>query len=361
MKEADLQTVRDEIDALDQRLVEWLNQRAALAMRAAQAKRVLGHEPPFYRPEREVWILERVRELNQGPLTDAQLVRLFQEIMSACMAREQPLSIACLGPAGTFTQMAAAKHFGQAAGLAFFTTIDQVFREVEAGACCYGVVPVENSIEGAVNQTLDMLLISDLKLCGEVRLDIHQQLLSRAARLEDIARVYSHEQSLAQCRQWLDANLVDARRVPTSSNAEAAMQASEDTEAAAIAGAHAATIYDLPVLRRNIEDRPDNSTRFLILGKEGARPSGRDKTSLLFALQSKPGALLNMLTCFADHGVNMTRIESRPARRGAWEYIFFVDVQGHAQDAEVTQALTELQDKAIMMKLLGSYPVAEVR
>ena len=361
MKKLDLKAVRDEIDALDESLVEWLNKRSALAMQAARAKRDAGQEPPFYRPDREVWILERVRQLNKGPLTDAQLVGLFQEIMSACMAREAPLNIACLGPAGTFAQAAAGKHFGQAVTLSFVTTIDQVFREVEAGACCYGVVPVENSIEGAVNQTLDMLVVSDLKLCGEVRLKIHQQLLSQASRPEDVRKVYSHEQSLAQCRHWLDTNLADAQRVSTSSNAEAAMQASRDGAAAAIAGENAAAIYKLPILRHNIEDRPDNATRFLILGKEDIIPTGRDKTSLLFALQSKPGALLNLLICFADHGVNMTKIESRPTRRGAWEYIFFVDVEGHAQDDGVARALAELQDKAVMMKLLGSYPVAEVR
>ena len=353
MTNSKLRKIRSEIDALDEQLVELLNRRARLAQDIASLK-----QNDMYHPEREARVLDRVKALNKGPLPEAEIMRLVREVMSACLALQAPLNIACLGPEGTFTQTAALKHFGHSVRLKLLGEIGQVFREVMAGACDYGVVPVENSIEGAVNHTLDMLLVSDLKLCGEVELRIHQQLLSRSGRLDDIQVVYSHEQSLAQCRRWLDANLADARRVPAPSNAEAARNAAGDEHSAAIAGEQAGEIYGLPVIRKNIEDNPDNTTRFLVLGKETLSPSGRDKTSLLFAMPSRPGSLMNMLACFADHGVNMTRIESRPSRQGTWEYVFFVDILGHADDEGVALALAELRDRAAMMKLLGSYPEA---
>ena len=353
MATSKLNKIRGEIDALDEQLVELLNRRARLAQDIAGVK-----QNDMYHPGREARVLDRVKALNKGPLPDAEITRLAREVMSACLALQAPLNVACLGPEGTFTQTAALKHFGQSVRLKLLGGIDQVFREVMAGACDYGVVPVENSVEGAVNHTLDMLLVSDLRLCGEVELRIHQQLLSRSAELGDIQTVYSHEQSLAQCRRWLDANLADVRRVPVPSNAEAARNAAGDERSAAIAGEQAGEIHGLPVLRRNIEDNPDNTTRFLVLGRETLSPSGRDKTSLLFAMPSRPGSLVNMLACFAGHGVDMTRIESRPSRQGLWEYVFFVDVLGHADDEGVTRALSELRDKAAMMKLLGSYPEA---
>ncbi len=353
MKNSKLEHLRSEIDALDERLVELLNRRARLALDVRDVK-----QQEMYHPEREARVLDRVKALNKGPMPDGEMIRLVREVMSACLALQAPLNVACLGPEGTFTQTAALKHFGQSVRLKLLGSIDQVFREVMAGACDYGVVPVENSIEGAVNHTLDMLLVSDLKLCGEVEMRIHQQLLSRSGKPEDIQTVYSHEQSLAQCRRWLDANLADARRVPVPSNAEAARNAAGDGHSAAIAGEQAGEIYGLPVLRKNIEDNPDNTTRFLVLGKETLSPSGKDKTSLLFAMPSRPGSLMNMLACFADHGVNMTRIESRPSRQSMWEYVFFVDILGHADDEGVARSLSELQDKAAMVKLLGSYPEA---
>ena len=334
-----------------------LNQRARLALDVAAAKQH-DHNSTLYRPEREARVLERVRALNQGPLPDAEITRLVREVMSACLALEAPLAVACLGPEGTFTEAAALKHFGQSVQLTLLGGIDQVFREVSAGACQYGVVPVENSVEGAVNHTLDRLLVSDLAVCGEVELRIRQQLLSHAQRLDAIETVYSHQQSLAQCRHWLDANLAQARRVAATSNAAAVVDAGKDERSAAIAGERAGQAHGLPVLRKNIEDNLDNTTRFLVLGREAPPPSGKDKTSVLFAMPSKPGSLMDMLACFADHGVNMTRIESRPSRQGTWEYVFFVDVIGHAQDEPVTRALSALHDKAAMMKLLGSYPAA---
>ena len=356
MKNSRLEQLRGKIDVLDEQLVELLNRRARLALEVAEVKKQLNDTLPLYRPEREARVLERVKKLNTGPLPDDEISRLVREVMSACLALEAPLGIACLGPEGTFTQSAALKQFGQSVKLSLLGSIDQVFREVEAGVCQYGVVPVENSIEGAVNHTLDMLLVSDLKLCGEVELRIHQHLLSHSENMEDIEIVYSHEQSLAQCRRWLDANLEQARRIAMPSNADAALNAGKNENSAAVAGERAAMTYNLPILRKNIEDDPDNTTRFLVLGKETLPPSGNDKTSVLFAMLSKPGALMNMLVCFSQHDVNMTRIESRPARQGMWEYVFFVDIAGHADDDNVAQALSELQDKAAMMKLLGSYP-----
>lgn len=356
MKSSKLEALRREVDALDAQLVELLNRRARLALDIAEAKQ-LDDEHHLYRPEREAQVLDRVKAISKGPMPDREVTRLVREIMSACLALQEPLTIACLGPEGTFTEAAALKHFGQSVQLTLLGSIDQVFREVVAGSCHYGVVPIENSIEGAVNHTLDMLLVSDLNLCGEVELRIHQQLLSGAAKLKDIQVVYSHEQSLAQCRQWLDTNLAEARRVPAPTNAEAALNAAGNPHSAAIAGERAGEVYGLPVLKKNIEDNPDNTTRFLVLGKETLPPSGTDKTSLLFAMPSKPGSLMGMLACFADHGVNMTRIESRPSRQGMWEYVFFVDILGHAADEQVAKSLSDLQDRAAMMKLLGSYPI----
>ncbi len=357
MSNAKLEELRAEIDALDERLVELLNRRAHLALDVAAAKED-DRAATLYRPEREARVLERVKALNKGPLPDEEIARLVREVMSACLALESPLTVACLGPEGTFTEAAALKHFGQSVQLTLLGAIDQVFREVSADASQYGVVPVENSVEGAVNHTLDRLLVSDLKVCGEVTLRIRQQLLSHAQQLDAIEIVYSHEQSLAQCRHWLDANLAQARRVPVASNAAAVVNAGKDARSAAIAGERAGQIHGLPVLRKNIEDNLDNTTRFLVLGKEAPPPSGNDKTSVLFAMPSTPGSLLNMLACFADHGVNMTRIESRPSRQGMWEYVFFVDINGHAQDEQVKLALSELRAKAAMVKLLGSYPAA---
>ncbi len=360
MNDSKLAALRAEIDALDMQLVELLSRRAQLAIDVAEVKKLLHDESAFYRPEREAQVLDKIKSLNAGPLPNHEIVRLVREIMSACLALESRLDVACLGPEGTFTQSAALKHFGQSVAISMFGGIDQVFREVKAGVCQYGVVPVENSIEGAVNQTLDLLIDSSLKICGEVELRIHQNLLGNAESMEDIETVYSHEQSFAQCRRWLEENLTGAARVPVSSNAEAALNASKDKKTAAVAGESAGSIYNLAILKRNIEDDPDNTTRFLVLGKETIPASGNDKTSVLFAMQSKPGALLNLLACFADHNVNMTRIESRPSRQGMWEYVFFVDINGHVDDEDVSGALSELRDKAAMMKLLGSYPVAVI-
>jgi chorismate mutase/prephenate dehydratase len=288
------------------------------------------------------------------------VARLFREIMSACLALESELQVAFLGPEGTFTQEAALKHFGHAVKTRPLAAIDEVFREVESGSAQFGVVPVENSTEGVINHTLDMFLQSPLKICGEVELRIHHHLLGQANSRQQAKRVVSHQQSLAQCREWLDANLPALERVAVSSNAEAARLAAADPTLLAIASDSAARIYGLNVLVANIEDNPDNTTRFLVIGTLESKPSGADKTSLLVSGRNKPGALHSLLSPFARHRINMTRIESRPSRRSRWEYVFFVDVDGHIKDRKVARALEQLEKEAAFVKVLGSYPRAVV-
>lgn len=354
-----LQAVRTRIDELDEKLQALISERAECALKVARAKRAAGETNDFYRPEREAEVLRKVVARNKGPLKDEEIARLFREIMSACLALQEPLKIAFLGPEGTFTQAAALKHFGHSIRTVPLAAIDEVFREVEAGATHYGVVPVENSTEGVINYTLDMLVHSPLKICGEVELRIHQHLMGTAEDIKSITRVYSHQQSLAQCREWLDANLPHAERVAVSSNAEAALHAKQEAGAAAIAGDTAAEMYQLKILASNIEDQPDNTTRFLVIGRQFAARSGSDKTSLLVSTHNRPGALYRLLEPLARHGISMTRIESRPARRGMlWDYVFFVDIEGHVQDEMVAKAIKELEENALLLKVLGSYPNA---
>ena len=303
-------------------------------------------------------MLRRVKENNPGPLPSESITFFFREIMSACLALEKPLGIAFLGPLGTFSESAATKHFGHAARLLPQVSIDDVFREVESGHAQYGVVPVENSTEGAVGSTLDLLLETPLKICGEVVLRIHQYLLSSETDLGGITKVFSHAQSLAQCHEWLNRMLPDAQRIPVVSNAKAARNASEEPGTAAIAGEAAAARYSLPRLAENIEDEPNNTTRFLVLGKHDAGPSGRDKTSLIMSAPNRTGAVHELLLPFAHAGVSMSRLESRPARHALWEYVFYVDIDGHRDDPAVKTALDELAARAAYLKILGSYPVA---
>ncbi len=357
-EESRLADLRNRIDDIDMQLLELISERARLATEVAQVKGAYSENHGYYRPEREARILRNIIEKNKGPLSEEEMARLFREIMSACLALEQVLNIAYLGPEGTFTEAAALKHFGHSVSTTAVGSIDQVFRDVEAGACHYGVVPIENSIEGVVNHTLDMLINSTLLICGEVELRIHHHLMSRAGSLDEVTRVYSHQQSLAQCRGWLDTHLLNAERVPVNSNAEAARLAARENGAAAIAGETAAEFYDLKILVTNIEDEPDNTTRFLVIGRHDTMPSGTDKTSLLFSTPNRPGALHQMLACFAENDVSMTRIESRPSRQGMWDYVFFVDVEGHAKDPKVAAAIAKLKSCASMVKLLGSYPQA---
>ena len=348
-----LKKLRDQIDALDDRLVKLLSARAALAKRIGRIKAGAA-----YRPEREAQVLRRIIGANRGPLTDAALARLFTEVISACRALEDSMTVAYLGPEGTFSQEAVAKHFGGLTAARPCGSIDEIFREVETGVAGFGVVPVENSTEGAIGRTLDLLLSTPAKVCGEIVLPIRQCLMSRAKRLGDLRRVYSHVQSLAQCQQWLARHLPGAARVPVVSNAEAARLAARERGAAAIGPKAAATIYRINVLARDIEDEPRNSTRFLVLAPQDAAPSGKDKTSLVMSTRNVPGAMHDLLTPLAANQVSMTRLESRPSRTGLWEYVFYVDIEGHQQDANVARALTELSEKSTFLKNLGSYPAA---
>lgn len=346
-------TIRKRIDALDTQMVKLLSARARLAQRIGKLK-----QGGVYRPEREAQVLRRVMAMNPGPLSDATLARLYTEIMSACRALEDGITVAYLGPQGTFSQEAALKHFGSATAMAPCGSIDEVFRQVETGASDYGVVPVENSTEGAVGRTLDLLLTTPAKVCGEVMLPVRQFLLSKSKQRKEIRRVYSHTQSLAQCQRWLARNLPHAQTVAVVSNAEAARLAAQDRRSAAIAPKTAAELYGLRILARNIEDEPRNTTRFLVVGSHDAAPSGKDKTSLIMSTRNVPGAMHDLLTPLAVNQVSMTRLESRPARTGLWEYVFYVDIEGHRRDENVARALAELERKASFLKNLGSYPAA---
>jgi chorismate mutase/prephenate dehydratase len=314
----------------------------------------------FYRPDREAEVLRAAIARNKGPLRDEEILRLFREIMSACLAQQEPLKIAFLGPEGTFTQQAVFKQFGHSVRALALPTIEDVFHEVEAGSADFGIVPIENSTEGTVNHTLDRFLISPLNICGEVELRIHQYLMGRMKSLESVQRICSHQQSFAQCRQWLDEHLPEVERIAVSSNAEGARRARDEQGTAAIAPQAAAEVYGLEVLVAEIEDRPDNTTRFLVVGNKTFQPSGQDKTTLLVSQRKTdaPGALYLLLEPLAQNAISMTRIESRPSRRGKWDYVFFIDIEGHAQDAAVARALADLKRRASLFRVLGSYPRA---
>jgi len=355
---AELVEVREQIDRLDEQIQALISDRARLAFRVRESKGDSNHAVDFYRPEREAQVLRRVVERNQGPLSDSEMLRLFREIMSACLAQQEPLKVAYLGPEGTFTQQAVHRHFGHSVHAISLPGIDGVFEQVQAGEADFGVVPVENSSQGIVSHTLDMFLLSDLKICGEIELRVHQNLLTLASSLDQIERVYSHEQSLSQCKNWLRAHLPRVELVPVGSNSEAARRVRNTPEAAAIAGRAAAEVYGLPVLFADIEDHPDNTTRFLVIGRQLFAPSGHDKTTLLLSGHEGPGLLYRLLEPFQVHGVNMTRIESRPSRLGKWAYVFFVDVEGHAEDAAVAAALKDLKKVSKLSRVLGSYPRA---
>jgi chorismate mutase / prephenate dehydratase len=350
--------IRQRIDALDAEILKLISERARCAQDVARLKRLSSPEVDCYRPEREAEVLTKVMARNPGPLSGEEITRLFRELMSACLALEQTLNIAFLGPEGTFTEQAALKHFGHSVRTTPLSAIDEVFREVESGAAHYGVVPVENSTEGVINHTLDMFLRSDLSINGEVELRIHHHLMSSSTELAAISRVYSHQQSLAQCREWLESHLPGAERIGVSSNAEAARRASLEQGAAAIAGETAAARYDLQILKGNIEDHPDNTTRFLVIGRNGVPPSGRDKTSILVSASNRPGSLHRLLEPFARHHVSMTRIESRPSHCVNWEYVFFLDVEGHKDEPSLRGSLDELKREADLFRILGSYPRA---
>jgi chorismate mutase / prephenate dehydratase len=356
----DLAVLRTKIDAIDAQIHALINERATWAQKVGLSKKAGGGAANYYRPEREAEVLRKALERNRGPLSNEEILRLFREIMSACLAQQEPLKIGFLGPEGTFTQQAVLKHFGHSVRSLALPSIDEVFHEVETGAADFGVVPIENSTEGTVNYTLDRFLVSPLSICGEVELRIHQHVMGRMKSLEGVRRLCSHQQSLAQCRQWLDEHLPDVERIPVSSNAEAARRARDEAGTAAIAGLAAAEAYGLEVLVSEIEDQPDNTTRFLVIGNKEFGPSGQDKTTLLVSAgkTGSYGTLYTLLEPLARNQVNMTRIESRPSRRGKWDYVFFIDIEGHTSDPSVSLALAELKKRASLFRVLGSYPRA---
>lgn len=351
--------LRKRIDQLDLDILELISQRAQCAAEVAEVKVSQSSSPVFYRPEREAQVLRRIMEKNNGPLPDDEVGRLFREIMSACLGLEQPTKVAYLGPEGTFTEAAAIKHFGGSSITTPFSAIDLVFREVEAGVCHYGVVPVENSSEGVVNHTLDSFVNSSLKICGEVELRVHHNLMiGENTHADKITRIYSHAQSFGQCRQWLNNNYPNADRIAVNSNADAAKRVSSEWNSAAIAGDIAAQNYNLSIINERIEDHPENTTRFLIIGKKVIEPSGKDKTSVMLRIKNRPGALFDLLKPFREAGVDMTRLESRPTRSENWSYVFFLDFHGHVQDDAIKHVFTQLEGMGADLKVLGSYPVA---
>lgn len=358
-----LDDIRRQIDDIDEQLQALISARARLALAIGETKfpepAGLSKSPrDYYRPEREADILRKAVARNSGPLKDDEIVRLFREVMSACLAQQEPLKVAFLGPEGTFSQAAVLKQFGHSVRTLAVPSIEEVFHDVEAGIADFGVVPVENSTEGTVSNTLDMLMTTPLQISGEIELRIRQHLLGRMASLEEVRRVYSHQQSLAQCRAWLEQRLPGVEQLAVASNTEAARLAATEDGAAAIAGGTAGEVYGLGQLMANIEDRPDNTTRFVVIGRDAPGPSGRDKTSLLMSSGHQAGALQELLHPLSKHKVSMTRIESRPSRRGKWDYVFFVDVEGHREDANVAAALRELETATAWYRVLGSYPVA---
>jgi chorismate mutase/prephenate dehydratase len=352
---ADIDRLRREIDAIDDELAALLQRRAALARRIGEAKGAA----PAYRPERERQILSRVMQAP-GALSAERIAAVFREIISACRGLEEAIRVSYLGPQGTFSEQAVRKHFGAAVEALPVASVDEAFRRCESGAAQFTVVPAENSTEGVVGRTLDLLVSTPLRICGEIELRVHQNLLVKEGELKEIRKIYSHSQSLAQCNGWLAQHLAHAERIPVASNAEAAQRAAKEPGSAAIAGLLAGERYGLKALAQSIEDDPTNTTRFLVLGGLQPGPSGRDRTSLVMSAENRPGAVHGLLTPLAQHGVSMTRIESRPARARAalWEYLFFIDVEGHENDERVAAAIAALRGRAPFLKVLGSYPVA---
>lgn len=358
-QEKELRVLRDQIDSIDRQVHELLNKRAKCAQSVAEVKQKHQGEQAavFYRPEREAQVLRAVMERNEGPLPDKEVARLFREIMSVCLALEEPMRVSFLGPEGTFTQQAAQKHFGHSARNLPMQSLRDVFREVQSGAAHYGVVPIENSTEGVISHTLDLFKQYDLKICGEVEVPVHLHLLvNKGEDLDGITRIYSHQQSLAQSRDWLDARYPQVEKIAVSSNAEAArMTAEEGAGCAAIAGDMAAELYELDPAIKNIEDQADNATRFLIIGDQEVGPSGDDKTSILISVPDTPGALYQLLEPFHRYQLSLTRVETRSSSKNS---LFYIDFEGHCDEELVQKALSELTQSSVELKVLGSYPRA---
>lgn len=349
-----MQALRARIDSIDDSILELLNERSRVVLEVGRLKS--GNNMDFHVPGRERQIYERLLGNNAGPFPNDALKSIYREIISACLSLESPMKVAFLGPKATFSHLATMQQFGLSAELVPQKSIPAVFEEVEKGKALYGVVPVENSTEGVVSHTLDMFVESGLQITAEIMLEVHHDLLSRTGRIEDIKKVYSHPQPLAQCRQWLEENLPGVPLVDVASTAVAAQIVSDDYTSAAIASELAGSLYDLKVVRSRIEDQVNNFTRFLVVSRKGCERSGNDKTSVLFSVKDEPGILCRMLDPFAKRGINLSKIESRPFKKKAWEYIFFLDLSGHVSDSDVAEALEELKQCCQFIKVLGSYP-----
>jgi chorismate mutase/prephenate dehydratase len=350
----DLQAVRARIDGIDLRLIDLLNERARLVAEVGRIKQDSG--APIFQPEREAEVMRRVVDASKGPLPNSAVEAIYREIFSAARAVQRPLTVSYLGPEGTFSELALLKRFGSSAQPQSCASIDEVFRAAESARVDYAVVPVENSSEGAVSRSLDLLLTTPLFIVAEVSVPVHLHLLTRTGTLDGVGRVLAHPQALAQCVAWLNLNAPGLERVSVASNAEAARLAGQDPTVAAVAGDRAAVRYGLQTVASLIQDDAHNRTRFVVLGNHQTRRSGNDKTSLILSVANRSGAVYEMLAPLARHGVSMTRFESRPARTGAWEYHFFVDLEGHASDANIASALAELQHACAFYRCLGSYP-----
>ena len=350
----DLLPLRDQIDAIDAQLLDLLNRRGRIAQQVGHVK--AKTDAPVFRPEREAQVLRGVAERNPGPLASADLQTIFREIMSACRALERRVTVAYLGPSGTYSEQAAFEQFGGAIETLPCASIDEVFRAAEAGTADFGIVPIENSTEGAINRTLDLLLQTPLTISGELSIPVHHSLMTKSGTMDGVRIICAHSQALAQCQVWLTQNFPKAERRAVASNGEAARMAAEDPTVAAIASEMAGKTYNLQVVKAHIQDDPRNRTRFAVIGRFQTMPSGNDQTSLVLSVKNQAGAVYRMLEPLAKHGVSMTRFESRPARTGSWEYNFFIDVEGHAKDEKVAKALDELKERSAFFKLLGAYP-----
>lgn len=355
---SELNKLRDKIDKIDEQILNLLNKRGSVVLNIGRIKR--KEKSRFHSPEREKEILHRLTSRNKGPFPNNALKTIFREILSASLSMEEPLRVACFGSLASFTHLAAMRHFGSSAHFLPVEGIKNVFESVYSGVAEYGVVPVENSNEGVISHTLDMFMDYDLKIAGEIMLEISHNLLSKSGDKTKITGIYSHPQATAQCRKWLESNLPGVPVYEATSTSRAAELAAKDDSIAAIAGEVAAQIYDLNFAERHIEDYRNNFTRFLVIGKESPQRTGKDKTSVMFSIKDRPGALYSILEPFKKAGINLTNIESRPSKRKAWEYIFFVDMEGHADDAKINKAVEGIKTGSLYLKILGSYPVGEL-
>ncbi len=355
----ELEKLRKNIDRIDDEILLLLNKRAENVLQIGHIKR--NEKSKFYKPDRERQILERLSGRNEGPFPNDALKAIYREILSASLSLEEPLKVTCLGPLATFTHLAALRHFGSSASFVPVNSIKMVFENVETGKADYGVVPIENSNEGVVSHTLDMFMDSDLKVVAEIILKVSHNLLSKQTRISRIKKIYSHPQALAQCRGWLESSLPGVPVAESTSTSKAAELASREKDAAAIASELAARMYDLNILEKNIEDSRHNVTRFLVISKDFPPKTGNDKTSIMFSIKDRPGSLYEVLLPFKKAKINLTKIESRPSKRKAWEYIFFVDMEGHVEDKKVKKAIDALKAECLYLKILGSYPQGNVQ